>query len=194
MFKGLTAFILLFASTALYAQSEDTLIIDLQSLKKTSWTEQEQDNAVLVTDFVQNLMNNHNFDYIMERYNDSSYVQHNRNLPDKVTGLVSFLKEFVEEYPEYTYDVKHIYVDGDYVIFHSHATLNKEDRGDDQKGMNIIETWRIEEGRIVEHWDSIQALDFSMRVYSLISGGDIANENGVFQILCGNTYMFVTVS
>lgn len=46
--------------------------------------------------------------------------------------------------------------------------------------MNIIDTWRIEDGRIVEHWDSIQALDFSMRVYSLISGGDIANENGVF--------------
>lgn len=180
MFKGLTAFILLFVSTALYAQSEDTLIIDLHSLKKTSWTEQEQDNAELVTDFVQNLMNNHNFDYIMERYNDSSYVQHNRNLPDKVTGLVSFLKEFVDEYPDYTYDVKHIYVDGDYVIFHSHATLNKEDRGDDQKGMNIIDTWRIEEGRIVEHWDSIQALDFSMRVYSLISGGDIENANGVF--------------
>ncbi len=49
--------------------------------------------------------------------------------------------------------------------------------------MNIIDTWRIEDGRIVEHWDSIQALDFSMRVYSLISGGDIANSNGVFDKL-----------
>ncbi|USD39259.1 MULTISPECIES: nuclear transport factor 2 family protein [Ferrimonas] len=180
MFKALTSFILLFTSTVAYAQSKDALIIDLPSLKKSSWTQQEFENAELITDFVQNLMNNHNFDYILEHYNDSAYVQHNRNLPDKVTGLVDFLTEFVEEYPDYTYDVKHIYVDGDYVIFHSHATLEREDRGDDQKGMNIIDTWRIEEGRIVEHWDSIQALDFSMRVYSLISGGDIANSNGVF--------------
>lgn len=180
MWKAITSFIFLLVSTTAYAQNADKLTIDLHSLQKPNWTEQEVKNAELITDFVQNLMNNHNFDYILEHYNDSSYVQHNRNLPDKVTGLVSFLEEFVEEYPDYTYDVKHIYVDGDYVIFHSHATLNKEDRGNDEKGMNIIDTWRIEEGRIVEHWDSIQALDFSMRFYSLISGGDIANSNGVF--------------
>ncbi|WP_448551835.1 nuclear transport factor 2 family protein [Thalassotalea montiporae] len=155
-------------------------IIDLASLQKANWTAQELENAEVITDFVQNLMNNHNFDYVLQRYNDSAYTQHNRNLPDKVTGLVSFLQEFVEDYPDYSYDVKHIYVDGDYVIFHSHATLKKEDRGNDQKGMNIIDTWRLENGRIVEHWDSIQALDGFMRFYSLISGGNIRNENGVF--------------
>ena len=180
MWKAMTCLIFLLASNVVDAKSSDNLIIDLDSLQKTNWTEQELNNAKIVTDFVQNLMNNHNFEYVLEHYNDSAYVQHNRNLPDKVTGLVGFLEEFVEEYPDYSYDVKHIYADGDFVIFHSHATLNKEDRGNDQKGMNIIDTWRIEEGRIVEHWDSIQALDFSMRVYSLISGGDIANSNGVF--------------
>ncbi|MDO6706952.1 nuclear transport factor 2 family protein [Photobacterium sp. 1_MG-2023] len=180
MWKTLTPFILLLMSTMGFAQTADKLVIDLNSLKKPNWTEQELNNAVLITDFVQNLMNNHDFDYILERYNNSAYVQHNRNLPNKIEGLVGFLEEFVEEYPDYTYDVKHIYVDGNYVIFHSHATLNQEDRGNDQKGLNIIDTWRVEEGRIVEHWDSIQALDFSMRFYSLISGGDINNSNGVF--------------
>lgn len=154
--------------------------INFEVLEKSSWSEAELKNAKLVTDFVQNLMNNHNFDYVLERYNDSSYKQHNRNLPDKVDGLVGFLREFVEEYPDYSYDVKHIYVDGDFVIFHSHATLKREDRGNDQKGMNIVDTWRIENGKIVEHWDSIQALDWFMRFYALVSGGDIQNSNGVF--------------
>ena len=180
MLKLITSTILLLLTTTSYAQSSDNLTIDLQELQKPNWTEQELANAELITDFVQNLMNDHNFDYVLEHYNDSAYTQHNRNLPDKVTGLVGFLKEFVEDYPDYTYDVKHIYVDGDYVIFHSHATLDKEDRGNDEKGMNIIDPWRIEDGRIVEHWDSIQALDFSMRLYSLLSGGDIENANGVF--------------
>jgi len=180
MLKLMISTLALLLSTATYAQNSDKLVIDLETLQKPNWTEQERANAVIITDFVQNLMNNHNFDYVLEHYNDSAYVQHNRNLPDKVTGLVGFLQEFVEEYPDYTYDVKHIYVDGDYVIFHSHATLDKEDRGNDEKGMNIIDKWRVEDGRIVEHWDSIQALDFSMRVYSLISGGDIQNSNGVF--------------
>lgn len=178
MWKLITSFMLVVAAAS--AQAKDTIQINLAALQKTSWSEQEKQNAEVITDFVQNLMNNHNFDYVLERYNDSAYTQHNRNLPDKVTGLVGFLQEFVEDYPEYSYDVKHIYVDGDYVIFHSHATLNKDDRGNDQKGMNIIDTWRIENGRIVEHWDSIQALDGFMRFYSLISGGNIRNDNGVF--------------
>ncbi|NVK38426.1 MAG: nuclear transport factor 2 family protein [Gammaproteobacteria bacterium] len=180
MLKIITSTILLLASLIATAQDEDKIIIDLASLQKPNWSEQERANVTLVTDFVQNLMNNHNFDYILENYNDSSYVQHNRNLPDKVTGLVGFLKEFVQDYPEYTYDVKSIYADGDYVIFHSHATLEKADRGNDENGMNITDTWRIKDGKIVEHWDSIQALDSFMRFYSLVSGGTIRNENGVF--------------
>lgn len=180
MWKTITPLLLCLTSFISLAQDSDKLTVDLASLQKANWSEQELKNAEIITDFVQNIMNNHNFDYVLEHYNDSSYVQHNRNIPDKVTGLVGFLKEFVAEYPEYTYDVKHIYVDGDYVIFHSHATLNKEDRGNDEKGLNIIDTWRLENGRIVEHWDSIQALDGFMRFYSLISGGTIRNENGVF--------------
>mgnify|MGYP006000501959 FL=1 len=162
------------------AQDNNKLIIDLPALQKSNWTEQELANATLITDFVQNLMNNHDFDYVLKRYNNSAYVQHNRNLPDKITGLVGFLKEFVEDYPDYTYDVKHIYVDGNYVLFHSHATLEASDRGDDQKGMNIIDTWRLKDGEIVEHWDSIQGIDTFMRFYALMSGGNIQNDNGVF--------------
>ncbi|REL30389.1 nuclear transport factor 2 family protein [Thalassotalea euphylliae] len=180
MWKVITLLAFVVLTSVATANAAKQPIIDLASLQKANWTAQELENAEVITDFVQNLMNNHNFDYVLQRYNDSAYTQHNRNLPDKVTGLVSFLQEFVEDYPDYSYDVKHIYVDGDYVIFHSHATLKKEHRGNDQKGMNIIDTWRLENGRIVEHWDSIQALDGFMRFYSLISGGNIRNENGVF--------------
>ena len=180
MWKIIASTLLILTSIGAYAENSDKPIIDLSSLQKPNWTEQELANATVITDFVQNLMNNHNFDYVLEHDNDSAYVQHNRNLPDKVTGLVGFLQEFTEDYPDYSYAVKHIYVDGDYVTFHSHATLKKEHRGDDQQGMNIVDIWRLEDGRIVEHWDSIQALDGFMRLFSLISGGNIRNSNGVF--------------
>lgn len=156
------------------------LIIHLESFQKESWSEKELENARLITDFVQNLMNNHNFEYVMEKYNNDSYIQHNRNLPDGIDGLVGFLREFTEDYPDYTYDVKHIFADGDYITFHSHATLKEKDRGNDQKGMNIIDTWRIENGRIAEHWDSIQALDALLRFNFWMNGGKIRNKNGVF--------------
>ena len=175
-FLFLSAFIFT-TQTAIAAQPPE---INLSELQRNSWSEQEQQNVELLVDFVQNLMNDHDFDYVLKTFNNSRYIQHNRNLPDKIDGLVGFLEEFVEDYPEYSYDVKHIYADGDFVIFHSHATLKAEHRGDDQHGMNIIDKWRIEDGQIVEHWDSIQALDTFMRFYSLLSGGKIRNENGVF--------------
>ena len=38
---------------------------------KPSWTEEEKANARLVIDFAQNIMNNHDFDYILQKYGHS---------------------------------------------------------------------------------------------------------------------------
>lgn len=180
MFKIKILIALALMSLTFTALSAEKPVIDLSIHQKPNWSEKEIANAKRITDFVQNLMNNHDFEYVLHNFNNSAYIQHNRNIPDTMPGLVNFLKEFVSDYPEYSYDVKHIYVDGDFVIFHSHATLTADDRGDDGKGLNIIDTWRLEDGNIVEHWDSIQALDGFMRFYSLMTGGNIRNENGVF--------------
>ena len=44
MFKALTSFILLLASTTAFAQASDKIIIDLPSLQKSNWSEQELNN------------------------------------------------------------------------------------------------------------------------------------------------------
>ncbi|MEM6348575.1 MAG: nuclear transport factor 2 family protein [Bacteroidota bacterium] len=159
---------------------KDIITINLNTLKKESWSAQELENAAVVTDFIQNLMNNHDFDYILQTYGDNPYIQHSRGITDGISGLVKYVGGFAKRYPEYTYDVKHIYADGDYISFHSHATLKKKDRGNDKKGFSIIDTWKVIDGQIVEHWDAIQPLDFMMRLVVLLSGGKIANANGVF--------------
>ena len=156
------------------------LKIDVESLKKENWSNQELENVELVADFIQHLMNNHDFDYVMDTYNNDAYIQHNRGLPEGVSGVVGTVKQFAKRYPDYTYDVKHIFADGDYVIFHSHATINKKHRGNDKKGLNIKDTWKIKDGKIVEHWDALQPLDAFMRFYTLLTGGTIRNGNGVF--------------
>ncbi len=158
----------------------EILKINLAALKKASWSAEETQNVTLITDFVQHLMNNHDFDYVQEKYNNGLYLQHNRNITNGIAGVIDTVKNFAKTYPEYTYDVKHIYADGNYVIFHSHATIKKKHRGDDTKGLNIIDTWKIENGKIVEHWDAIQPLDFSMRLFVLLNGGKIRNSNGVY--------------
>ena len=154
--------------------------IDYDTLKKDSWSEQEQNNVKLIIDFVQNLMNNHNFDYVTETFSNQVYKQHNRSIPDGLPALIEYVKNFAKSNPDYTYDVKHVYADGDYVIFHSHATINAKHRGNEHKGLNIIDTWRIQDGQIAEHWDALQPMDGFMRTYNLLTGGKIRNDNGVY--------------
>ena len=154
--------------------------IDFNSLKRENWSEQETKNAELVVDFVQHLMNDHDFDYVMENFDGGSYIQHNRSMPNGVSGVVEYVRKFVKSYPDFAYDVKHIYVDGQYVILHSHSTANKKHRGNAQKGLNIKDTWKVENGQLVEHWDAIQPIDGFMRFYSLIAGGGSKNANTLF--------------
>ncbi len=149
-------------------------------LSSSSWNDEESKNVEIVAEFVQHLMIDHEVDKVLEKFSSSGYVQHNRNISDGMAGIADYVRNFAKRFPDFTYDVKRIVADGDYVIFHSHATVKKSHRGDDKKGFNIIDTWRLENGKIVEHWDAIQALDFSMRLYALFAGGKLRNANGVF--------------
>lgn len=158
----------------------DTIKIDFDKLKKDSWSEGETKNVQLIISFVQQLMNDHNFDNVLKEFGNSYYTQHNRNIPDGMEALVQYVKDFVKRYPDYTYDVKHVYADGDFVIFHSQITTKKKDRGNDHKGINVSDTWRIENGLIVEHWDSLQAMSGFLRFFFWLIGGKIANKNGVY--------------
>ncbi|MEO1054385.1 MAG: nuclear transport factor 2 family protein [Bacteroidota bacterium] len=158
----------------------DTIKISFDTLKKDSWSDEEVKNVSLVIDFVQLLMNDHDFDNVLKKFGNRHYHQHNRSIPDGIDALVKYIKGFSKKFPDYAYDVKHIYADGDYVIFHSQITTNKKDRGNDKKGINVHDTWRIENNQIVEHWDSLQPMNVFMRFYFWLTGGKIANFNGVY--------------
>ena len=76
--------------------------------------------------------------------------------------------------------MKHVLVDDDIVTIHSHATLRSSHRGNVRKGFNITDRWRVADGELVEHWDSIQPIDLFGRLYTLTSGGRVRNTNGSY--------------
>ena len=154
--------------------------IELDAHTRTNWTPEEIANAELVTGFVRALMNDHDFDTVRDVYGNDAYVQHNHGIVDGIDGVITTVSDLVKRFPEYSYDVKHVHVDDDIVIFHSHATLKAKHRGDDRKGFNIIDRWRIADGRIVEHWDAIQPIDRFGRLYALMVGGKVRNANGTY--------------
>ncbi|MEM1413395.1 MAG: nuclear transport factor 2 family protein [Myxococcota bacterium] len=154
--------------------------VDLDSLARPHWTDQERANAALAADFVRLLMNEHDFDAVRERFGEGSYVQHNHGIADGLEGVLATIQNLIKRFPEYGYDVKTVLVDGDTVVFHSHATLRGAHVGDDRRGFNITDRWRVEEGKLVEHWDSIQPMDRFGRFYALLTGGTVRNANGTY--------------
>ncbi|PWJ42639.1 nuclear transport factor 2 family protein [Sediminitomix flava] len=158
----------------------DTPKIDFDKLRKDSWSTTETQNVQLVIDFMQKLMNNHEFDHVLKEFGNSYYTQHNRSIPDGMEALIDYVKGFVKRFPDYSYDVKHVHADGDYVIFHSQITTSKKDRGNDKKGINVSDTWKIQNNLIVEHWDTLQPMNGFMRFFFWLTGGKVANANGVY--------------
>ncbi len=154
--------------------------IELNNYPQDSWTPQETDNVKVVVDFFQRLMNEHDFEYTLEKYGNGSYTQHNRAIPNEISGLVSYVKQLTKRFPEYSFDVKRIIADGDFVVLHSHCTMKAKHRGNEKKGFIITDTFRLENGQLAEHWDAIQPIDTYTRFLFLLIGGKVENDNPTF--------------
>ncbi|MCL3781320.1 polyketide cyclase [Prolixibacteraceae bacterium JC049] len=154
--------------------------IDITNHLQSNWSEQEIENVKVVVDFFQKLMNEHNFEYILETYGGGSYTQHNRAIPNEMTGLIGYVKTLTKRFPDYSFDVKKIFADGDFVILYSHTTMKAQHRGNEKKGFIITDTFRLENGKLAEHWDAIQPIDLFSRLLVLMTGGNIGNNNPTF--------------
>ena len=162
------------------SKSQKYPTIDINKHLQENWTEQETENAKIVVDFFQHLMNEHDFDYTMKKYGNGSYTQHNRAIPNEISGLIGYVKTLTKRFPEYSFDVKRIYADGDFILLHSHTTMMTKHRGNEKKGFIITDTFRLKDGKLVEHWDAIQPIDTFSRLLFLMTGGSINNSNPTF--------------
>ena len=94
----------------------------------------------------------------------SQYIQHNPMIKDGIDGFRSFLKDLKTQFPDLCSEIKRIFADGDFVILHAHAR-----RKPDELGLAIVDIFRLDHGKIVEHWDVRQPLTEAS-----------ANRNGMF--------------
>jgi predicted SnoaL-like aldol condensation-catalyzing enzyme len=81
------------------------------------------------------------------------YIQHNPNAATGAEGLKAMLRRARQKYPEVRHEVKRILADGDLVAVHVHVRFEP-----DSPGFATVDIFRLSEGRIVEHWDVIQAV------------------------------------
>jgi predicted SnoaL-like aldol condensation-catalyzing enzyme len=111
----------------------------------------EQSVKEMVIAFYKMVFYDHKVADAFKTYVGASYKQHNPLVPDGIEPSVAFLSKRFETNPQAINEIKRVIADGDLVAVHVHSRSNDADRG-----RAIVDIFRVENGKIVEHWDVIQ--------------------------------------
>jgi predicted SnoaL-like aldol condensation-catalyzing enzyme len=125
--------------------------------------QQQEANKKIVVEFYDKAINQKDFD-AASKYLGARYTQHNPNAADGPEGLKAFLQFLKEKFPSSRSEIKRVFADGDYVILHVHAV-----REPGTRGSAIVDIFKLENGKVVEHWDVVQPIPEKA-----------ANTNGMF--------------
>jgi predicted SnoaL-like aldol condensation-catalyzing enzyme len=120
-------------------------------------------NKKLVVAFYDASINKKDF-AAASRYLGTQYKQHNPTAHDGAEGLKAFIEFLRARFPNQHGEIKQVIAEGDLVVLHVHST-----RGDNTPGRAIVDIFRVEHGKVVEHWDVIQDVPEKA-----------ANSNGMF--------------
>jgi predicted SnoaL-like aldol condensation-catalyzing enzyme len=87
-------------------------------------------------------------------YAGDSYRQHNPLIEDGMEGLPKFVAWILANDPDAHGEIKRVFADGDYVILHSQW----HGLSDSPRGEAVVDIYRLEDGKVVEHWDVVQPI------------------------------------
>jgi len=120
-------------------------------------------NKKNVVEFYNKALNDKDFE-AASRYLGPRYTQHNPSAADGPEGLKAFLGFLRDKFPKSHSEIKRVFAEGDYVILHVHAV-----REPGTRGRAIVDIFKLENGKVVEHWDVAQDVPEKA-----------ANQNGMF--------------
>ncbi len=109
-------------------------------------------NKELVMRFLNEFMIAHKVD-VLDDLLGPTYKQHNPGLGHGKAELIKFFQDFWEIHPWPGYYLKRIIAENDLVAIHYHFQPDP-----DEAGYAIVDIFRIEDGKLAEHWDVCQTM------------------------------------
>jgi len=113
---------------------------------------QAERNKKLVVEFYNKFFQDHDVNAALT-YLAEDYKQHNPMAATGRKAVMDIFTGFFKAFPDARSEIKRAAADGDLVFLHVHAKMNKTDRGN-----AVVDIFRVQGGKIVEHWDVIQAV------------------------------------
>lgn len=115
-----------------------------------SQVQQQARNKQLVIGFYDELFNRHNLEAI-DQHLSEDYRQHNPMVASGRQAVRDAFRSMFVRFPQYSAQIRRVAADGDLVWIHAHIRTSPEDRG-----LAVVDIFRVENGKIVEHWDVVQ--------------------------------------
>jgi len=129
--------------------SGHTMIDGATEVKDPNKTEA---NKTLVSNFVDDILVNGRMEKLSSYFDGDNYIQHNPNIGDGLSGLGKALQEWAKQGITMKYDKIHIVLgEGNFVLVVSEGQLGG-------KHTSFYDLFRIENGKIAEHWDVIETI------------------------------------
>jgi len=99
-----------------------------------------------------------------QRYLGESYTQHNPTAPDGAEVFPALIEGLFSQVPDASFHLKRVVAEDDLVVLHYNLRMSADDLG-----QAVVDIFRVEDGRIVEHWDVMQPVP-----------AESSNDNGMF--------------
>ncbi|MDO4998236.1 MAG: ester cyclase [Neisseria sp.] len=134
----------------LLALSAAVLALSSTAFAQTT-PEQNKKNAL---EFYEMAFNQHKVKEATAKYIGKEYLQHNPTVADGGQAFIDAFEPFLKAHPKSKATVKRVVAEGDLVVLHVHSQMDENDRGE-----AVVDIFRFDkDGKIVEHWDVIQAV------------------------------------
>lgn len=109
-------------------------------------------NKSLVRSFVSDILVNGQMEKLASYFDGDNYIQHNPLIPDQLSGLGKAIGEWAAQGITMKYDTIHLVLgEGNFVLAVSEGHLGGVHNA-------FYDLFRVENGRIAEHWDVIEAI------------------------------------
>ena len=120
-------------------------------------------NKRLVRDYIEAVINKRQPDAVGD-YFAANYVEHNPRLPPGVAGKKRFIASLLTGFSDYRGDIEEIMAESNKIVTRTRWTgtqdgpfLGRPASGN-KLNFTTADFYRIEDGKIVEHWDVVDSL------------------------------------
>ena len=123
----------------------------LGSLTAAQAQSQTEQNKKIAVAFFNMIFNEQKVAEAFKLYSVPEYKQHNPYAAAGAQPAIDFLGGYLKQNTEARAEIKRVIAEGDLVAIHNNPKQNAKDRG-----RAVVDIFRLEKGKVVEHWDVVQ--------------------------------------